>query len=125
LDWNVGWFDPQNGQWRNEEARNVKWIRRLGSTTCGDPVLSDGLVWVGTNNDLLWKSDRGQDASVLACVRASDGELLYSYVSPRMPGGRVHDWPQSSMACSPLAEGDRLWFITNRWETVCLDIGPL
>jgi outer membrane protein assembly factor BamB len=29
------------------------------------------------------------------------------------------------MACSPLVEGDRLWFVTNRAEVVCLDIGPL
>jgi hypothetical protein len=69
--------------------------------------------------------DQAEDASVLACFRESDGKLLYRYVSPRLPHGRVHDWPFSAMACSPLIEGDRMWFTTNRGETVCLDIRPI
>src|SRR5262249_38907422 len=27
--------------------------------------------------------------------------------------------------CTPTVEGDRMWFVTNRCEAVCLDIGPL
>ena len=37
----------------------------------------------------------------------------------------MRNWPESSMASSPLIEGDRMWFCTNRAEIVCLDIGPL
>jgi outer membrane protein assembly factor BamB len=29
------------------------------------------------------------------------------------------------MACSPLIENDRIWFMTNRADVVCLDIAPL
>jgi outer membrane protein assembly factor BamB len=107
-----------------QPAQNVKWTARLGSLTFGDPVISDGLVWVGTNNSGLDPDDKS-DASVLLCFRASDGKRLYKYRSPRHEQGRIHDWEIASLACSPLIEGDRLWFTTNRCETVCLDIAPL
>lgn len=103
-------------------TKNIKWSVPLGTQTVGDPVVVDGFIWVGTNNG--YGADK-PDASVLACFRESDGNLLYRYVSPRLVGRRDNDWPNASMACSPLIEGDRLWFVTNRAEVVCLDIGPL
>jgi outer membrane protein assembly factor BamB len=121
-DWQVGEFDRKSGAWHREKSRNVKWVANLGRVTFGDPVVAGGLVWVGTNNG---HGQNIEDASVLACFRESDGKLLYRYLSPRLPGGLRHDWPLSSMACSPLIEGDRMWFTTNRCETVSLDIGPL
>src|SRR5262245_444766 len=107
-----------------QPARNIKWTAQLGSLTYGDPVVSDGLVWVGTNNDGLDPDDK-TDASVLICFRVSDGKRLYKYRSPRRQPEYTHDAPHLSMACSPLVERDRLWFTTNRCETVCLDIAPL
>src|SRR5262249_43332165 len=53
------------------------------------------------------------------------GKPLYRYVSPRLRGARVNDSEGSSIACSPLIEDDRLWFVTNRGEVVCLDIAAL
>lgn len=121
--WDIGKLDDSKPPQRIKSTqRNIKWSARLGTMTYGDPVVSNGLVWVGTNNG--WEVPK-QDASVLACFRESDGKLLYRYVSPRLPQGRVHDWPTASMACSPLIEDDRLWFVTNRAEVVCLDIAPL
>lgn len=125
IDWDVGEFDRRTGRWIKDTARNIKWTAQLGSQTNGDPVVAEGFVWIGTNNYWGRSNEPKLDASVLACFRESDGELLYRYVSPRLPRGRIHDWPTSSMACSPLVEGDRVWFATNRAETVCLDIGPL
>src|SRR5262249_20776723 len=46
-------------------------------------------------------------------------------VSPRLSQDRNLDWPHLPINCSPLVEGDRLYFVTNRCETVCLDISPL
>lgn len=123
IRWNVGEFDRRTGVWRRETARNIKWQAELGTNTFGDPVVAGGLIWIGTNN---WQRGKEtEDAAVLTCLRETDGKLLYRYISPRMPGGRVHDWPLSGMNCSPLIEGDRMWFTTNRCEVVCMDIVPL
>src|SRR5262249_30838261 len=57
--------------------------------------------------------------------RVRDGKFLWQYVSPRLPQGRDVDWPMTPINCAPLVEGDRLYFVTNRAEAVCLDVGPL
>ena len=107
-----------------QSAENIKWTAKLGSYAIGDPVVANGLVWIGSNNLELDPNDE-RDASVLLCFRESDGKRIYKYASPRLEQGRVHDWPFAGLSCSPLVEGDRLWFTTNRCETICLDIGPL
>jgi outer membrane protein assembly factor BamB len=122
LRWDVGKTSDAKPILRQGMSSNIKWSAPLGSMTYGDPVVANGLVWVGTNNGYAGST---VDASVLACFRESDGKLLYRYVSPRLSQGRSSDWPQSAMAGSPLIEGDRMWFVTNRAEVVCLDIGRL
>lgn len=114
---------PQN--WRvpsrkSKTEQSVLWSAQLGTNTMGDPVVADGLVWVGTNE----YANNRTDAAVLLCVSEKSGKPLYRYVSPRLPN-RYLDWPYSSLGCSPLIEGDRLWFTTNRCELVCLNIAPL
>lgn len=109
-------------------AKNIRWSANLkGRSSCGDPVISGGLIWVGTSSQYDEK-----DASVLMCFREHDGQLLYKYVSPRLEGAGAAgfqkwglDWPRTSLASSPLVEGDRLWFCTNRCEVIGLDIAPL
>lgn len=107
-------------------AKNVRWTAPLGTNSWGDPVIAGGLVWVGTNNPYPGEG-QWDDASVLMCFDEDDGQLLYKYVSPRLPGriGINPDWPGSSLASSPLIEGNRLWFCTNHFEVVCLDVAPL
>jgi outer membrane protein assembly factor BamB len=122
LRWDVGKTSDAKPTARQGMSSNIKWSAPLGSMTYGDPVVSNGLIWVGTNNGYAGSK---LDASVLACFRESDGKPLYRYVSPRLPQGIVHDWFNGSMACSPLVDQDRLWIITNRAEVVCLDIGGL
>jgi outer membrane protein assembly factor BamB len=109
--------------WDLATGTNVRWKSRTGTNTHTEPVVSDGLVWIGANNANSSQS-RSNDVAVLLCFRERDGKLLYTYVSPRK-GTRNEDWPDSPLGCSPFIEGDRLWFATNRNEVVCLDIGPL
>jgi outer membrane protein assembly factor BamB len=118
----IDWRCPIN----DELARNIRWMAQLGRVSCGDPVIADGLVWVGTNNLNPRDPNRTEDAGVLMCFRESDGKFLAQYVSPRMTHSvqRV-DFQVTSLASSPLVEGDRLWFCTNRCEVICLDISPL
>jgi outer membrane protein assembly factor BamB len=111
-------------EWDIKSGRNIRWKAPLGTGCTGQPVISNGLVWIGTNNFALGDYGSRRDAGVLMCFRERDGKLLYRYVSPRLPN-RDEDWPSSVIGASPLVEKDRLWFVTNRCETACLDIGPL
>jgi hypothetical protein len=99
-------------------------VAKLGRPSLGGPVVANGLVWVGTNNSNPREPASTKDASVLMCFRESDGKFLWQYVSPRLRE-YDQDGPLHSMGSTPLIEGDRLWLITNRCETLCLDVGPL
>ena len=118
-DWHIGQPDHVD-----ERDRNVKWKARLGSAVIGSPVVAGGLVWVCSNNEAKYDSTFAKDAGVLLCFDERDGSFLWQHLTQRV-GDRVHDWPYISTASPPLVEGERLWYLTNRWEVVCLDIGPL
>jgi outer membrane protein assembly factor BamB len=105
-------------------AKNIKWHAPLGTHSHGNLVLANGLVWIGTNNDMPRDPKNKGDAAVLMCFRESDGKFLYQYVSPRLKSDLYQDWPHASMG-APLVEGERLWLVTNRGEALCLDVGPL
>ena len=107
-----------------QPAWNIKWEAEIGSTNCASPVVAGGLVWIGTNNDRPRDPKVKGDAAILMCFREADGKFLWQYVSPRLENGS-QDYAGAGINCSPLAEGDRLYFSTNRGEIVCLDVGPL
>src|SRR5215467_7912579 len=39
--------------WDVKTGKNVKWVAELGSQSYGNPVVSGGQVYVGTNNELV------------------------------------------------------------------------
>lgn len=60
--------------------------------------------------------------------RESDGKPLWEHHSPRLSGkgvGSGEDCPGGALGSAPLVDGDRLWYVNNRSEVVCFDIGPL
>ena len=61
------------------------------------------------------------DKGVLMAFRESDGEFLWQMVHDKLAAGRVNDWPYQGVASSPLVEGDRVYYVSNRAELVCLD----
>jgi outer membrane protein assembly factor BamB len=107
--------------------RGIAWKADLGSMTVIPPVIADGLVWVGTNgrdpgDDKI--PDRDWDGGVLMCFRESDGKPLWKRRTTRLKP-YVLDFPRAALGSAPLVEKDRLWYVNNRNEVVCLDIGPL
>lgn len=109
--------------WDVETEKNIKWKAKLGSMTHGTAAVADGQVYIGTNNGhgYLQRYPKNVDLGCLLCFRESDGEFLWQYSAEKLPSGRVHDWPLQGIGASPLVEGNRLWFVSNRWEVVCLD----
>jgi outer membrane protein assembly factor BamB/precorrin-6B methylase 2 len=102
---------------------NIRWEARLASGNYAAPVVSGGLVWVGTTNANP-DNKPAENAAALLCFREREGQLLWRYLSP-WRGARFDDPTATGIRCSPLVEGERLWFTTNLGEVVCLDIAPL
>ena len=107
--------------WDVKTGKNVKWVAKLGSQTYGNPVVSGGQVYVGTNNDPARNPAETGDRSVLMCFRESDGAFLWQHSNRKLASGSAQDWPDIGLCSSPLVEGDRLYYVTNRCELVCLN----
>src|SRR6267378_3872557 len=108
-------------EWDLKTKKNVKWMAELGSQSYGNPVVAGGQVDAGTNNELVRNPKEPGDRGVLMCFRESDGKFLWQHTNAKLAAGRALDWPFQGVCSSPLVEGDRLYYVTNRCELVCLD----
>ncbi|MEX0793947.1 MAG: PQQ-binding-like beta-propeller repeat protein [Pirellulaceae bacterium] len=122
VDFDIGGFDRQSGDWKKEDAKNIKWVSQLGSQTYGNPVVADGKVFVGTNNGAgyIERSPPNVDLGVLLCFDEETGKLLWQHSSKKLPTGRVHDWPLQGICSASYVEGKKVWFVTSRGEVRCL-----
>lgn len=107
--------------WDIKTGKNVKWVSQLGSQSYGNPVVAGGQVYVGTNNELVRDPKAPGDKGVLMAFRESDGEFLWQQANAKLASGRANDWPFQGVCSSPLVEGDKLYYTTNRCEVMCLD----
>ena len=110
------------GEWDVKTKKNVKWVAQLGSQSYGNPVVAGGMVFVGTNNELMRDPKQPGDRGVLMAFRESDGEFLWQQAHPKLESGRANDWPFQGIASSPLVVGERLYYTSNRGVVLCLDI---
>ena len=106
--------------WDIQSKKNVKWVAQLGSQTYGNPVVAGGQVYVGTNNDPARDPKEAGDRGVLMCFRESDGHFLWQHTSQKLADSN-QDWPETGVCSAPLVEADRVYYLTNRCELVCLD----
>jgi outer membrane protein assembly factor BamB len=108
--------------WDVKTKKNIKWVAELGSQTYGNPVVAEGMVFVGTNNegnrDPKIKGDKG----ILIAFRESDGAFLWQIASDKLQAGRVNDWPYQGICSSPAVENGVLYYVTNRSEVVAVNI---
>jgi outer membrane protein assembly factor BamB len=111
-------FDPASGT-------NVKWVAPLGSQSYASPVVANGRVYIGTNNDRPRDPRHQGDRAVLLCLDEDDGHLLWQLVIPKLSvdlGDPFLDWEKAGFCSEPTIEGDRAYTLTNRGEVVCLDV---
>lgn len=130
-DWTMWGGNPQRNmvspmknlpiKWDVKKKQNIKWKADLGSQTYGNPVVAKGKVYIGTNNENPKNPAITGDKGILMAFRESDGKFLWQAVSDKLAAGRVNDWPFQGVCSSPLVEADRLYYVTNRCELVCLD----
>jgi outer membrane protein assembly factor BamB len=107
--------------WDVAKKTNVKWVATLGSQSYGNPVVAGGRVFIGTNNEALKNPKEPGDRGVLMAFNEADGKFLWQQANTKLVAGRANDWPFQGVCSSPLVEGDRLYYVTNRCEVMCLD----
>jgi outer membrane protein assembly factor BamB len=100
---------------------NLKWSADLGSQSYGGPIVGNGKVFVGTNNEKARNPKLTGDRGVLMAFNAADGKFLWQAAYPKLAAGRVNDWPLQGICSTPAVEGDRLYYVSNRAEVVCAD----
>ena len=108
-------FDPATGQ-------NVKWTVSMGSETWATPIVAQGRVFIGTNNDPPRDPRHKGDRALLLCLDEKDGSLLWQLVVTKLGPDIYLDWPRAGLCSPATVEGNRVYAITNRGEAVCLDI---
>jgi outer membrane protein assembly factor BamB len=122
------WEPPSK---ENPRGKNIKWVAKLGSRAYSGPVISGGKVFVGTNNEAprnprdTRKRADGKvepiDKGVLMCFDEATGQFLWQHVNDKLPSGIVNDWTYEGVCSTPVVEGNRVYYVTNRCEVVCLD----
>ncbi len=123
-------FDPGKFKGTSEEidpatTKNVRWVAKLGSQSYGNPTVSGGKVYVGTNNDTPRDPRYTGDRSCVYCLDEKTGAFLWQMNVPKLGTGKVSDWEYLGICSSPAVEGDRVYVATNRCEIACLDADGL
>jgi outer membrane protein assembly factor BamB len=110
------------GNWDVETKKNVKWIAALGSQSYGNPVVANGKIFIGTNNEARYDQEIPGDKGVLLAFNEADGSFLWQMVTDKHRAGRVNDWPFQGVCSSPLVDDDVLYYVTNKGEVLALDV---
>ena len=102
-------------------ASNVKWGVKLGDAFYSTPSVAGGKVYVGGLDD---------SNGIFVCFDAATGKRLWQWKAPprevphHIDGFSIgiSEIPQQIGVCSSAAvEGDRVYFVSNRFDVVCLD----
>jgi outer membrane protein assembly factor BamB len=107
--------------WDVKTKKNVKWVAELGSQAYGNPVIAEGIVFVGTNNEAMKDPNVKGDKGILMAFRESNGEFLWQSVHDKLASGRANDWPFQGVCSSPLVENGVVYYVSNRGELMAVD----
>jgi outer membrane protein assembly factor BamB len=107
-------FDPVTGL-------NIRWRAKLGTQTHSTPMVANGRVYIGTNNEEPRDPKHQGDRGVLMCFDEATGAFVWQLVVPKLDEDRYFDWPQTGMSSSVTIDRDRVYVVSNRGEVLCLD----
>jgi outer membrane protein assembly factor BamB len=103
-------------------ARNVRWGVRVGNAIYSTPSIAGGKIFVGAME---------QKNGLLVCLDAATGKLLWKWMAPpkKFPNDidgfhlGIHEIPAQMGVCSsPTVNDGRVYFVSQRFEVVCLDV---
>jgi outer membrane protein assembly factor BamB len=109
-------------EWDVKTGKNVKWVAALGSQSYGNPVVSNGVVLVGTNNEGMRDPKQPGDRGVVMAFKETTGEFLWQATFEKLTSGRANDWPFQGIASSPLVIDGIAYFTSNRGVVMAVDV---
>jgi len=111
--------------WDPKSGHNIKWSASVGSQAYAGPVVLDGRVFVGTNNEGKRDPAITGDKGVVMAFDASDGHFLWQMVHDKLAESKLHDWPLQGVCSTPFVDDDRLYYTSNQAHIVAADVGGL
>ncbi len=131
-DWPMWGGNPQRNMvssekniprtWDIKDKTNVKWVAEIGSQSYGNPVVAEGKVFLGTNNQLERNEKFKGDHGVMMVFDEKTGEFLWQMAHPKLESGRVNDWPEQGVCSSPAVADGVVYYLSNRAELIALDV---
>ena len=101
------------------KQRNLKWVADVGSRSWGGPVVFDGRVFVGTNNDKPRDPKVKGKMAVLMCFSAKDGKFLWQNAHDEPPEEVIQIAVEDGMCSTPTVEGKFVYYCTPGVEVIC------
>ncbi|MCL2742895.1 MAG: PQQ-binding-like beta-propeller repeat protein [Planctomycetaceae bacterium] len=101
---------------------NVKWVARIGSRSYTPPVIADGKVFLGTNNDAKFDTAIEGDYGIMLCLDEKTGKFLWQCASKKVTEKAHFDTAGIGITSTPVVAGKRVYFINNRGTINSLDI---
>lgn len=108
--------------WNVATGENILWSQPVGSQSYGGPVVVDGKVIVGTNNEGRRKPSLDKDRGVVMAFNAADGAFLWQITHEKLPETKLHDWPLQGVSSTPAVENGVVYYVSNRAQVVAVDI---
>ena len=124
-DFAIGEFKRGTEEVDMATTKNVRWVGKLGSSAYGNTTVSNGRVFVGTNNEVPRDPKIQGDYSMVYCFDEKNGDFQWQLAVPKLGAGKVSDWEFLGICSSPAVEGDRVYLITSRCEVICLDFNGM
>jgi len=108
-------------KWDPASGLNMKWTAKLGSQTYTNPLIVGGKVFIATNNEGLRNPKLTGDRGVIMAFNEANGKFLWQATHKKLAAGIVNDWPLQGICSTPFIEGDKIYYVSNRCEVVCID----
>ena len=74
-------------EWDVATGENVLWSQPVGSQAYGGPVVGNGRVYVGTNNEGRRDPAIEGDKGVVMAFESTSGDFLWQMVHPKLTSG--------------------------------------
>ena len=123
-EWEIGEMD-ENEVVDMSTTKGIKWVAKIGSQAYGNVTVGNGKVLIGTNNESPRDAEKKGDRGVVYCFNEKSGAYEWQLIVPKLGAGKVSDWEYIGICSSPAIVGDKVYVVTNRCETVCLDINGM